>query len=158
MTGVTLALALILGILAGLRSLTPPAVVAWAAHFGWLRLDDTPLAFLESAPARYIFLVAMLAELVSDKLPFTPARTNTGPFIGRIAGGGLAGAALSVGLGGSLAVGAAAGGLGAVAGALGGYRARTGLVRSLGVPDFPVALLEDLVAVGTALPVVAPGA
>ena len=154
----TAALALVLGIVAGLRSMTPPAVVAWAAHFGWLRLDGTPLAFLDSTPARYILLVAMLAELVADKLPFTPARTSTGPFIGRIVSGGLAGAALAIGLGGSLAVGAAAGGLGAVAGTLGGYRARTGLVRALGVPDFSVALVEDIVAVGTALLVAAAGA
>jgi uncharacterized membrane protein len=154
---VTAALAFVLGIVAGLRSMTPPAAVAWAAHFGWLRLDGTPLAFLESAPARYIFLAAMLSELVADKLPFTPARTGTGPFIARIVSGGLAGAALAVGLGGSLAVGAVAGGLGAVAGTLGGYRARTGLVRALGVPDFPVALVEDLVALGTAFLVVAAG-
>ncbi len=153
----TAALALILGFVAGLRSMAPPAAVAWGAHFGWLRLGGTPLAFLESAPARYIFLVATLAELVGDKLPFTPARTGTGPFIARILSGGLAGAALVAGFGGSLAVGAVAGGLGAVAGTLGGYRARTGLVRALGVPDLPVALLEDLVAVGIALFVVAAG-
>jgi uncharacterized membrane protein len=150
--------ALVLGIVAGLRSMTPLAAVAWAAHFGWLRLDGTPLAFLQSTPARYIFLVAMLAELVADKLPFTPARTGTGPFIGRIVSGVLTGAALAVGLGGSLAVGAVAGGLGAVAGTLGGYRARTGLVRALRVPDLPIALVEDLVAVGTALLVVSSAA
>jgi uncharacterized membrane protein len=155
---VTATLAFVLGIVAGLRSMTPPAVAAWAAHWGWLRLDGTPLAFLESAPARYILLVAMLAELVADQLPFTPARTSPGPFIARIVSGGFAGAALAVGLGGSLAAAAVAGGLGAVVGTLGGYRARTGLVRALGVPDFPIALLEDLVAVGTALLVVAAGA
>ena len=37
----TIALALLLGITAGLRSMTPLAAVAWAAHFGWLRLDGT---------------------------------------------------------------------------------------------------------------------
>jgi uncharacterized membrane protein len=151
------ALAFVLGIVAGLRSMTPPAAVAWAAHWGWLRLDGTPLAFLESAPARYIFLVAMLAELVADQLPSTPARTSAGPFIARIVSGGFTGAALAVGLGGSLAVGAVAGGIGAVVGTLGGYRARTGLVRALGVPDLPVALVEDLVALGTAFLVVAAG-
>jgi len=46
----------------------------------------------------------------------------------------------------------------AVAGTLGGYRARTGLVRALGVPDFPIALLEDVIAVGTAFLVLAAGA
>jgi uncharacterized membrane protein len=123
---VTAALALVVGIVSGLRSMTPPAVVAWAAHFGWLRLG-------------------------------TPARTGSGPFGARIVSGGFAGAALAVGLGSPLALGAIAGGLGGVAGTLGGYRARTGLVRVLRVPDFPVALLEDIVAVGTALLVVAAG-
>jgi len=155
---VTAALAIVLGIVAGLRSITPLAAVAWAAHLGWLRLDGTPLAFLDSAPARYILLVAMLAELVADKLSFTPARTGTGPFLARILSGGLAGAALTAGLVGSLAAGAVAGGVGAVAGTLGGYRARTGLVRALGVPDFPIALLEDVIAVGTAFLVLAAGA
>jgi uncharacterized membrane protein len=152
---VTLVLAFALGIVAGLRSMTPPAVVAWAAYFGWIGLDGTPLAFLASAPARYILLAAMLGELVADKLPFTPARTGIGSFTARTVSGAFSGAALAVGLGASPAPGAVAGALGAVAGTLGGYKARTGLVRALGVPDFPVALIEDLVAVGTALLVVA---
>jgi len=42
------------------------------------------------------------------------------------------------------------GALGAVAGTLGGYRARTRLVPALGVPDYVVALAEDVVAVGGA--------
>jgi uncharacterized membrane protein len=155
---VTAALALVLGIVAGLRSMTPPAVVAWAAHWGLLQLDGTPLAFLDSTAARYILLVAMLAELVADKLPFTPARPGHGPFSARIVSGALSGAALTVGLGGSLALGAMAGGIGAVVGTLTGYRARTGIVRALGVRDFPVALVEDAVAVGTALLIVAAGA
>jgi uncharacterized membrane protein len=151
-------IALVLGIVAGLRSMTPPAAVAWAAHLGWLHLNGTPLAFLDSAPARYILLVAMFGELVADKLPFTPARTGTGSFLARIVSGGLVGAALTAGLGGSLAAGGVAGGVGAVAGTLGGYRARTGLVRALGVPDFPIALLEDVMAVGTAFLLLAAGA
>lgn len=137
--------------------MTPPAAVAWAAHVGWLDLDGTPLAFLGSAPARYLLLAAMLGELVADKLPFTPARTGIGPFTARIVSGALTGAALAVGSGASLVAGAVAGALGAVAGTLGGYRARTGVVRSLGVPDLPVALAEDVVAVGTALLVLAAG-
>jgi uncharacterized membrane protein len=155
---VTAALALVLGIVAGLRSMTPPAVVAWAAHWGRLQLDGTPLAFLDSTAARYILLVAMLAELVADKLPFVPARTSIGSFTGRIVSGTLSGAAVSVGLGGSLAVGAMAGGIGAAIGTLAGYRARTGVVRALGVRDFPVAIAEDMVAVVTALLVVTAGA
>ncbi len=143
-------LAFLLGVVAGLRSMTAPAAVSWAAHLGWIRLDGTPVAFLGHAAAAYVLAVAALAELVADKLPRTPNRTDPGPFIGRILLGGLAGGALVVGTGGSLVVGALAGGLGGVAGTQGGYRLRTGLVRALGVPDYVVALGEDLLAVAVA--------
>jgi uncharacterized membrane protein len=143
-------MAFLLGFVAGLRSMTPLAAVAWGARLGWLHLDGTPLAFFGSAAAAYLLTALMLAELVADKLPRTPSRTRPGPFIGRIVTGGLAGAALLGGTGGSLALGALLGALGAVAGTLGGYRARTGLVRLLGVPDYVVALAEDAVAVGGA--------
>jgi uncharacterized membrane protein len=41
-----LTLSLIIGIVAGLRAVTPPAAVSWAAQLGWLNLSQTPLAFL----------------------------------------------------------------------------------------------------------------
>jgi len=48
-------LAIGIGIVAGLRSLTPPAVVAWAAHLGWLNLNNSPLAFMGSIITVVIF-------------------------------------------------------------------------------------------------------
>ena len=147
----SLLLAFLLGALAGLRSMTPPALVAWAAHWGWLDLSATPLAWLESAVARWVLLAGMLGELVADKLPFTPNRTRPGPFGARIVAGALVGAALLAGTGGSIAPGAVAGAVGAVAGTLLGFRARTALVRSLGIPDYVVAVGEDALAVGGAL-------
>ncbi|HJX87294.1 MAG TPA: DUF4126 family protein, partial [Gemmatimonadales bacterium] len=89
-----LLLALALGVLAGLRSMTPPAVVAWAARLGHLELDPTPLAFLGSAVAAWLFAAAALGELVGDKLPFTPNRTRRGPFVARLLTGALSGGAL----------------------------------------------------------------
>lgn len=146
-----------IGVVAGLRSLTAPAAVAWAARCGWLHLENTPLAFLGSSAVLFILTALMLAELVADKLARTPSRTKPGPFIGRVVMGGFAGAALAAGLGGSLLTGAVAGGLGAVAGTLGGYGARTGLVRTLKVPGYVIALLEDAVAIGGALLIVSRG-
>jgi uncharacterized membrane protein len=143
-------LAFAIGIVAGLRSMTPLAAVGWAARLGRLRLEGTPLAVFGSGVATYLLTALMLAELVADKLPRTPSRTRPGPFVGRIVTGGLAGAALGAGTGSSLALGAVLGALGAVAGTLGGYRARTRLVPALGVPDYVVALAEDVVAVGGA--------
>jgi uncharacterized membrane protein len=146
-----LLLAFGLGIVAGLRSMTPVAVVAWAARLGRLELGPTPLAWLGSGLAAWLFAAAAVGELVADKLPFTPDRTAPGPFVARLLTGALTGGALAAGHAGSLAGGAVAGAAGAVVGTFGGYRARTGLVRALGAPDYVVALLEDLVAVGGAI-------
>lgn len=154
----TLLLALLcflLGVVAGLRSMTAPAAAAWGARLDWLKLDGTPLAFLGSAGAAYVLTGLMLAELVADKLPRTPSRTRPGPFIGRLLTGALAGTALSAGHGGPVWPGAVLGACGATAGTLGGYRARTGLVRSLAVPDYVIALAEDAVAIGAAFLIVA---
>src|ERR1700744_4891119 len=42
------AFALGIGFASGLRALTPPAIVAWAAHLGWMNLNDSPFAFIGS--------------------------------------------------------------------------------------------------------------
>ena len=143
--------AFLLGAVAGLRSMSAPAAVAWAARLGWLHLQGSPLAFLGRPAAAYLLTVLMVGELVADKLLKTPSRTRPGPFVGRIVAGGLGGAGLTAGLGQRLVLGAVIGALGAVGGTLGGYKARTRLVRALNVPDYVVALAEDAVAVGGAL-------
>jgi uncharacterized membrane protein len=154
MTLLVLLLAFALGIVAGLRSMTAPAAVAWASAFGWLKLAGTPLAFLGSAPARYVLAACMVGELIADKLPSTPSRTRPGSLGVRIAAGGLAGAALALGRGEGWLAGAIMGALGAVVGTFGGYRARAGLVHRLGRPDIVVALAEDIIAIGGALLIV----
>ena len=140
----------LIGAVAGLRSLTAPAAVSWAARLGWLHLGDTSLAFLGSAATPYILTVLAVGELVNDKLPRTPSRKAPAPFIARLVTGGLCGAALGV-AGHALLGGLVAGALGAVAGTLGGSELRSRLVSALGGNDLPVALLEDAVAIGSAL-------
>lgn len=145
-----LACALGIGVVAGLRAMTAPAVVSWAAHLGWLNLHGTPLAFMGSTAAVAIFSLAALAEYVNDVLPKTPSRTAPGPLIARIVTGGLCGACLSVSAGQSFLFGALLGGIGAVLGAFGGYQVRTRLVRAFKVKDTFVAIPEDLVAIALA--------
>lgn len=146
-----LPLAFGIGIIAGLRSLTAPAVVAWAAHRGWLNLQGTSLSFLGSTAAVATFTILAVVELVTDQLPSTPARTKPPGLIARILLGGLSGAAVALAGGQSAAVGGCLGAAGGVIGAFAGYQVRTGLVRALKVPDFAIAVLEDLVAVAGAL-------
>lgn len=149
--GLALALAFGIGVVAGLRSMTAPAVVAWAAHLGWINLSGSPVAFMASIWAVAIFTLGAVGELIADQLPSTPPRTKGPGLIARIVVGLLTGACLAFAGGASLVVGAILGALGALVGAYGGYYARTGLVRSLRVPDFAVAIPEDIVAVGLGL-------
>ena len=67
-----LLLAFLIGVVTGLRSLTAPAVVAWAAHQNWLNLHNTPLFFIGSIAAVVIFTLLAVVELVADQLPSTP--------------------------------------------------------------------------------------
>jgi uncharacterized membrane protein len=143
-------LAIGIGIVAGLRSLTAPAVVAWAAHLGWLNLQASPLSFLGSTTAVAIFSVLALGELVGDKLPKTPKRTALPGLLARTVTGGLCGASLCAGVGESLFAGALLGGTGGVIGAFLGYETRKRLVNTLHIKDFFVAICEDFVAIGLA--------
>ena len=146
-----LLLALLIGVVSGLRSLTAPAVVAWAAHRNWLNLHNTPLSFMASTAAVAIFTLLALVELVADKLPSTPSRTKPVGLIARIVLGGLSGAGVAVSGAESIVLGAVLGAVGGVAGAFAGYQARTRLVKALEVPDLVVALLEDSVAISGGL-------
>jgi uncharacterized membrane protein len=144
-------LAFLIGVVAGLRSLTAPAVVAWAAHRSWLNLHNTSLSFIASTAAVAAFILLALVELVADQLPSTPSRTKPVGLLARILLGGLCGACVAVAGAQSMALGAVFGGVGGIAGAFAGYEVRTRLVRTLKVPDFVIALLEDAVAIGGGL-------
>ncbi len=90
-----LLLAFLIGVVAGLRSLTAPAVVAWAAHRNWLNLQTTPFSFMGSSAAVVAFVLLAVIELVADQLPNTPSRTKPPGLIARIILGGLSGAAVA---------------------------------------------------------------
>jgi uncharacterized membrane protein len=134
------------GVVAGLRPATAPAVIAWAAKRRWIRLGNWPLATIISARASRRITEFAISELISDKLPFTPSRLNAGPLASRIVSGAICGAVVSGVVKRPLAEGAALGGLGAIAGAVAGYHARKSLSR--GMPNFAVAVLEDTLAIG----------
>jgi uncharacterized membrane protein len=146
-----LILAFLIGVIAGLRALTAPAVVAYAAYQHWLHLESTPLAFMGSTAALIIFVLLALFELVADQLPSTPPRTKAVGLIARVITGGLSGACVTTAGGTGAIFGLILGIAGGIAGAFGGFQARTGLVRALKVRDFVIATIEDLVAIGGGL-------
>lgn len=144
--------ALTLGFAAGLRSQMANAALAlahdnaprsarWA---GWIPFR-WPLA-------RKAMLLAAAGEIVGDKLPQTPSRIAAKQLPGRIVFGAFAGAAAGSGRKGvaPIMTGAALGGIGALAGSFGGYHARKWIVEASGVPDLPIAIVEDVIAAAIA--------
>ena len=148
------ALAIGIGIVAGLRAMTAPAITSWAAHLGWLHLHGTPLAFMGSIAVVVIFSLAAIGEYINDKLPKTGSRTAPAPFFTRIVMGGLCGACLYVSANDSVLIGILMGAIGAIIGTLGGYQARMRLVKGFNVKDIAIAIPEDLIAICLALFVV----
>jgi len=142
-----LLLGFLLGCICGLRSLTAPAVVCWAAHFGWLRFAGTRLGLLDRPMILIAVTVLAIGELIADKLPKTPSRTAPLGLIARIVLGAGSAAALAVSAQGALTLAVVAGSFGGVVGAFAGYNVRHTLVTRLGLPDFVVALAEDVVAI-----------
>ncbi|MGB3336229.1 MAG: DUF4126 family protein [Devosia sp.] len=144
------ALAILIGVTAGLRAVTPIAAISWGAYLGWIDLSATPLGFLGNIIAVIIISLLAIAELVSDQLPNTPSRKVPPQFGTRIVLGALAGALL---MPASWIIGAILGAVGAVLGTLGGAEVRARLAKALG-RDLPAALIEDVVAVVLAFLVV----
>lgn len=141
-----LLLALLIGVVAGLRAFTAPAAVAWAAMLDWIVLDGTWAQWVGHPVTVAVLTVLAVGELVTDQLPKTPSRKTAMQFIPRLAFGGFAGAVIGTAFGYTFG-GLGAGVIGAVIGTLGGYEARRRLVAANGGRDLPIALLEDGVAV-----------
>ncbi len=137
----------LLGVVCGLRSMMAPAAVCWGVRLGWLHVEGTKFAFIHNPITLVVFTLFALGELVADKLPMTPARTAPPGLIARVVFGAACAAVLAVSAGGSLGAAVLSGVLGALAGTYGGYAARHAVTASGKLPDLPVALIEDLVAI-----------
>jgi len=148
---VVYALAFLIGISAGLRTFTAPAVASWAARLGWLKLTGTPLAFLGSAVTPWILTAAALFELGADKSSWIQSRKAAPSFAGRIISAVLCGLVLGASKQVNLFAAATAAVGGAIVGTLGGYEFRVRLTRAAGGRGFPIALLEDAITIGLAI-------
>jgi uncharacterized membrane protein len=125
-------------------------VTAWAAQ-GWAPLHDTALSFMAAPATAYIFTVLAFAELIGDKLPFTPSRLTIGPLGARLVSGAICGGALAAPGGQGLATGAVVGAIGGLAGSFAGFHARRAGTAAKVLPPVAVALIEDAIAIGLAI-------
>jgi uncharacterized membrane protein len=141
----------LLGAATGMRTFTPMAVLCWFLYCGYLPVDGTWAFWAAKLITAVVFTVLALCELSADKLPRIPNRTSTGPLLARLAFGGLVGAIVAAGLNGSELEGAVLGVGGALVGAFGGYLIRREIVERSTGKDWPVAVAEDLIAIGFAV-------
>ena len=141
-----LLLALLIGVVAGLRSITAPAVVAWAAHLGWINLHGTWASWMANLITVVVLTVLAVGELVADKLPKIPARITVPSFATRIVMGAFAGAVVGAAWHYTFSA-LGTGMIGAAVGTLAGFHARRlAAIHNYG-PDLPIALLEDAIAI-----------
>ena len=150
--------ALLLGFVTGLRSQVPVALLAIESQQGHFDPGAGGVARrFGSSEGVAGSLVALAGELVADKLPITPRRTTSGPFLQRLATGGTIGAAVHYDAGRSRPLGALLGAAGAGAGAWAGTKARIALAERTRIPGPLLGAAEDLFAVGLAVAVITAG-
>jgi uncharacterized membrane protein len=150
--------ALLLGLVAGIRSQVPVALLAIEAERGAFDPGQGRMARRFASREGVLgVVVAAAGELVADKLPATPRRTTAGPFLQRLATGGAVGAAVHYDAGHPRALGALLGAAGAGAGAYLATRARAAVAGRTRLPGPLLGAVEDLFAVGLAVAVLTAG-
>lgn len=145
-----LLLVALLGVCTGLRTLTPIAVLSWFAYLHALHLVGWH-AFAASLVSVILFTAMALGEYIGDKLPTTPSRTSAVGLIGRSCFGALAGLLLAQPLALNTTTSLLIGVLGALIGAYAGWFVRTRSVVALRSADWPVAVIEDVIAIGASI-------
>lgn len=141
--------ALLTGFAAGLRSMTPLGVLAAERNDASLAGGWKGWPVLSSPTGRVLLQASAIGEMVVDKLPFVPPRTAPQSLWARLVSGGVAGLAMgTVGTGSAVRAAAlVAGVVGSLAGSYGGQAYRGKVTKLTGLPDLPVALVEDVAAV-----------
>jgi uncharacterized membrane protein len=141
-----------LGAVAGVRSMSAPALLSRAASRGDIGgIEGTPFAFLASPRTARILTVLAVGEALADKLPFSPDRISAPGLVGRMASGALVGATLFAAAERRTPLGAGFGLLAAVSASYPSYYLRVKTQEKLGAPNWAVGLVEDALAEGAGL-------
>jgi uncharacterized membrane protein len=139
--------AALIGTVAGMRSMTAPAIVSRLAGTAGIEVDKTGVDFLHSPVIPRVMSILAIGEVIADKLPFIPSRVTPFPLVTRAVSGAVSGYVLCSSKKRSPVMGAIFGAAGAVAGSYAAYALRKRIVKGLHIPDTVVALAEDALAI-----------
>ncbi|HEX3551514.1 MAG TPA: hypothetical protein VHT53_14105 [Candidatus Elarobacter sp.] len=131
-----LLLALLIGFVSGLRTMTSLAALALTRGGVWA----------------VVLSIAAVLEYVADAMPWIPSRTALPSIVARPASGAIAGWIVAAFHGASPVAGAVLGIAGALAGTYGGHAARIAAIARIGA--IPAAIAEDVVAIALAAAIV----
>lgn len=137
------------GIIAGMRSMSAPAIVS--DHYSKERsseVDDSRLSFMASPTSAIALKVMAAGELAADKSAFIPNRIDPGPLAFRAISGAVCGATICKAENEQVNIGALTGGLAAIASAFTCYYIRRKLGENTDIPDLMLGLAEDAVVIG----------
>ena len=146
-----------IGVVAGMRTASAPAFTShyFAGHPS-LFLEASPLKGLGRTTTTTVLKFMAGGELIADKLPFVPNRTDPAPLGARIVSGGVCGAAVFLADGEKAEIGAALGVVSAVASAYLFMNLRRIVGKAAKLPDPVVAVAEDGLMLGIGAAVFAP--
>ena len=136
-----------IGVLTGLRAMTPIAVLCWVTMIGRIPTAHGWMSFAANKISVGVFTLAALGELIGDKLPNTPSRTKLPGLGARIVFGALCAMILACTAGFPMYLAAILGAAGGIAGTYIGWFLRTRIVAKIHSPDWPIALFEDAIAI-----------
>jgi uncharacterized membrane protein len=138
---------ILMGLVAGMRSMTPIAVISWAARRNLPSSQTPPLSILSSPAVSKVTLALAAAELLGDKMRSAPDRIIVPGILARVATGAIAGAAVAPRQ--DRPLGAVLGATVAVGAAYLTFRLRKYAIRNGGQTS--TGLIEDAVALSAAL-------
>ncbi len=147
--------AAILGGVAGVRSMAPPAIISHMAQDGSVSADSGPLTWLAHSGVAKTTAVLAVGEAIADKFPIVPTRTDAGPLVARGISGAMAGAALASARRRPVLLGALTGAITAVAATFAVTNFRRVAKARTGLPDFVFGFAEDAIVIAAALHVFA---
>ncbi len=140
--------AALIGTMAGMRSMSAPAVIGQLSRNGALEEVTGTLAIFKGGGFSVASSIFAVGELIGDKLPMTPNRTAGIPLLGRALTGALSGAIVCSARKRSVLAGALIGAAFAVGSAYGAYELRKRAGKKLHLPDMVIALAEDAIVGG----------
>lgn len=141
-----------IGVIAGMRSMSAPAFVSNSfARVRPKHLRKSPFRHLSSPFVSNVLALLAAGEMIADKLPFMPNRTDPPALVGRALNGAFAAAAWAAYNRQSALIGAVTGAAAAIASSFAFFHLRRAATHELEIPDSVAAITEDALVLGTGI-------